>query len=120
MARDATSWLTFPQMLWSSCPSRVLPLVETVRAALTGQATTRMRELAVTPYQTHQLWQIERCKTTAEQRAADAQLGMFLAASSRSARQAVSTTVGGAARSLLRIRRAVQLGGTRIAARVAD
>jgi hypothetical protein len=74
----------------------------------------------MTPYQTHQLWQIERYKTTSEQRAADAQLGMFIAASSRAAHRAARTTVRAAARSLLVLPRAVRQGGAHIAARVAD
>jgi len=59
------------------------------------------------PYQTYQLWQAERLKTIAEQRAADAQRGLFAAAASRSARRAARTTVRAAARTQLRLARAV-------------
>jgi hypothetical protein len=60
----------------------------------------------MTPYQTYQLWQVERIKTTAEQHAADTQRGMFAAAGSRSARQPARTTVRATARSRLRLARA--------------
>jgi hypothetical protein len=62
------------------------------------------------PYQTYRLWQIERAKTPAEQRAADARRGMFAAAASRSARRATSATRA-AARSQLGLARAVRLRG---------
>jgi hypothetical protein len=63
------------------------------------------------PYQSYQLWQLERVKTTAEQRAADAQRGMFAATASRSSRQAARTTVLAAVHTLLRLTRAVRLAG---------
>jgi hypothetical protein len=59
------------------------------------------------PYQTYQLWQLERRKTAAEQRAADVRCGIFAAAASRSARQAARTTVRAVARYRLRLARAV-------------
>jgi hypothetical protein len=61
----------------------------------------------MTPYQTYQLWQIERLKTTAEYHAADARRGMLAAAASRSARRAARTTILVAARSQLPLARAV-------------
>jgi hypothetical protein len=70
----------------------------------------------MTPYQIYLLWQIERPKTTAEQRAADARLGMLAAAVSRSTRQAARTT----ARSRQGVARAVRSAGARAAARVAS
>jgi hypothetical protein len=51
------------------------------------------------PYQSYQLWQIERPKTAAEQYAADLRRGIFAAALSRSARQAARWTVRLAPRS---------------------
>jgi hypothetical protein len=65
----------------------------------------------VIPYQSYQLWQLERVKTTAEQRAADAQRGMFAAAAARSLRQAARTTVLAGARTRLRLTRAGRLVG---------
>ena len=49
-------------------------------------------EQAMMPYQSYQLWQIERPKTAAEQYAADIRSGQFAAAVSRSARRAVTKT----------------------------
>jgi tRNA U34 5-methylaminomethyl-2-thiouridine-forming methyltransferase MnmC len=69
------------------------------------------------PHQTYQLWQIERLKTTADQRATDAQLGTFAAAASRSTWQAARTTVRAVSR--LRPAWAVRRGGAQIPARVA-
>ncbi len=40
------------------------------------------------PFQSYQLWEIERSKTIAEQRAADVRAGEFAAAMARSFRQA--------------------------------
>jgi hypothetical protein len=75
----------------------------------------------MTPYQTYQLWQIERPKTTAEQRAADAQLGRFAAAVSLSTRHAARTLVRVRAvpRARLRLARAVRLRPANTAARPA-
>jgi hypothetical protein len=69
------------------------------------------------PYQSYQLWQTERPKTPAEQYAADVRRGMFAAAVSRSARQAVSRTVRAAAGSRL-LARAVRLSAAGPAAGV--
>jgi hypothetical protein len=66
------------------------------------------------PYQTYQLWQLERVKTTAEQHAADARRGMFAAVTSRSARQAARTTAQAAARSRQHVARAVRLAAARV------
>jgi hypothetical protein len=60
------------------------------------------------PYQSYQLWQIERPKTAAEQYAADLRRGLFAAAVSRSARQAARKTVRLAARSRPLFARAVR------------
>ena len=64
------------------------------------------------PYQSYQLWQIERPKTPAEQYAADLRRGMFAAAVSRSARRAVSRTFRAAAGSRRLLAQAVRLDGT--------
>jgi hypothetical protein len=69
------------------------------------------------PYQSYQLWQIERPKTPAEQYAADMRGGMFAAAVSRSARRAVSKTVRAAAGSRLLLARAVRLNSVGSTAR---
>ena len=63
------------------------------------------------PYQSYQLWQIERPKSAAEQYAADARRGMFAAAVARSTRQATRRTAWAAAQSRPMIARAVRLGG---------
>jgi hypothetical protein len=65
----------------------------------------------MTPYQTYQLWQIERRKTTAEQLDLDAQHGMLIAAASRSARQAARTTAQSATRVRKRVARGARLAG---------
>jgi hypothetical protein len=61
------------------------------------------------PYQSYQLWQIERPKAPAEQYAADMRRGMFAAAVSRSARRTVSKAVAAAAGSRMLLARAVRL-----------
>jgi hypothetical protein len=70
------------------------------------------------PYQSYQLWQIERHKTPAEQYAADMRRGMFAAAVSRSAWRTASKVVATAAgsRQVLALRRPAKCG--RPAARV--
>ncbi|HTX84228.1 MAG TPA: hypothetical protein VME44_18745 [Streptosporangiaceae bacterium] len=70
------------------------------------------------PYQSFQLWQIERPKTPAEQYAADLQRGLFAAAVSRSARHAARKIARAAGRSRLLLARAVRLGAAIPAARV--
>lgn len=70
------------------------------------------------PYQSYQLWQIERPKTAAEQHAADLRSGLFAAAVSRSARHAVRKTVRVTARSRPLLARAVRLGAAIPAAHV--
>jgi hypothetical protein len=70
------------------------------------------------PYQSFQLWQIERPKTPAEQYAADLQSGLFAAAVSRSARHAARKTARVAVRSRLLLARLVRLGAAIPAARV--
>jgi hypothetical protein len=70
------------------------------------------------PYQSYQLWQIERLKTPAEQHAADLQCGQFAAAVSRSARHAARKTVRVTGRSRLLLARAARLGAAIPAARV--
>jgi len=72
------------------------------------------------PYQSYQLWQIERPKTPAEQYAADTRRGMFAAAVSRSARRAASKTVRTAAGPRLLLARAVRLTAADPAARCAE
>jgi hypothetical protein len=62
------------------------------------------------PYQTYQLWQIERPKSPAEHYAADLQRGLFAAAVSRSVRHAARKTARVTSRSRLLLARAVRLG----------
>lgn len=69
------------------------------------------------PYQSYQLWQIERPKTPAEQYAADMRHGMFAATVSRSARRTVGKAVRAAAGSRLLLARAVRLSAADPAAR---
>ena len=61
------------------------------------------------PYQSYQLWQIERPKTAAEQYAADLRSGLFAAAVSRSVRHAARKTVRVTARPRPLLARAVRL-----------
>jgi hypothetical protein len=75
-------------------------------------------EQAMMPYQSYQLWQIERPKTPAEQYAADLRRGLFAAAVSRSARHAARKTFRVAGRSRLLLGRAVRLGAAIPAAHV--
>ena len=70
-------------------------------------------------YQTYQLWQIERPKTTAEQRAADARVGIIAAAVSRSARRAARTTLRAAAPPPRRMASSVRPRGAQMAVRAA-
>jgi len=70
------------------------------------------------PFQSYQLWQIERPKTPAEHYAADLQRGLFAAAVSRSVRHTARRTVEVTGRSRLLLARAARLGAATPAARV--